>query len=52
MQTLFAVLAEVDGTRVPLAYYFMDTFKDNGHGIRRAEPGATTAILDQFQCSQ
>jgi hypothetical protein len=46
--TLFAVLAEVDGTGVPLAYCFMDTFKDNGHGIRRAEPGATTAILDQF----
>ena len=46
--TLFVVLAEVDGTGVPLAYCFMNTFKDNGHGIRRAEPGATTAILDHF----
>jgi hypothetical protein len=45
---LFAVLAEVDGTGVPLAYCFMDTFKDNTHGVRRAEPGAATAILDQF----
>ncbi|KAK9342808.1 hypothetical protein V1522DRAFT_424705 [Lipomyces starkeyi] len=46
--TLYAVLAEVDGTGVPLAYCFMDTFKDNSHGVRRAEPGATTAILDQI----
>ncbi|KAK9343186.1 hypothetical protein V1522DRAFT_248681 [Lipomyces starkeyi] len=45
--TLFAFLAEVDGTGVPLAYCFMDTFKDNSHAVCRAEPGATTAIVDQ-----
>ena len=46
--TLFAVLAEVDGTGVPLAYCFMETFEDNSRGVRQAEPGATTALLDQF----
>ena len=46
--TLFAVLAEVDGTGVPLAYCFVDTYKDNNKGIRHAEPGVTTAVLDQF----
>ena len=45
---LFAVLAEVDGTGIPLAYCFMDVFNDNCQGIRRADPGATTALLDQF----
>jgi hypothetical protein len=38
--TLFAVLAEVDGTGVPLADCFMDTFKDNNKGNRHADPGA------------
>jgi hypothetical protein len=45
---LFAVLAEIDGTGIPLAYCFMDVFNENSHGIRRADPGATTALLDQF----
>jgi hypothetical protein len=45
---LFAVLAEVDGTGVPLAYCFTELFKDNGRGVRRAESGALTAILEQF----
>jgi len=45
---LFAVLAELDGTGVPLAYCFTEIHKDNAKGERRAEPGATTAILDQF----
>ena len=46
--SLFAVLAEVDGTGVPLAYYFMETFEGNSHGVRQAAPRATTAILYQF----
>src|SRR6516164_4784086 len=45
---LFVVLAEVDGTGVPLAYCFMDVFTDNSRGVRRADPGATTHLLDQF----
>ena len=45
---LFAVLAEVDGTGIPLAYGFMDVFKDNSQGVRQVEPGATTNLLDQF----
>jgi hypothetical protein len=46
--TLFAVLAEVDGTGVPLAYCFMDTYKDNNKGNRHAEPEAIIDILGQF----
>ena len=45
---LFAVLAEVDGTGVPLAYCFTELFKDNSSGVRNAEPGTTTGILEQF----
>jgi MULE transposase domain len=45
---LFAVLAEVDGTGIPLAYCFIDVFNDDSHGTRRADPGATTALLNQF----
>jgi hypothetical protein len=45
---LFAVLAELDGTGIPLAYCFMDVFNDNSHEVRRADPGATTALLNQF----
>ncbi|EGU82050.1 hypothetical protein FOXB_07435, partial [Fusarium oxysporum f. sp. conglutinans Fo5176] len=45
---LFAVLAEVDGTGIPLAYCFMEVFKDNSKGVRQADPGATTSLLDQF----
>ena len=45
---LFAVLAEVDGTGVPLAYCFTELFKDNDRGVRRAKPGASTGILEQF----
>ena len=46
--TLFAVLAEVDGTRVPLAYCFGDVLKNNETNARHAEPGVVTNILDQF----
>jgi hypothetical protein len=45
---LFAVLAEVDGTGVLLAYCFTQLFKDNDRGVRRTEPGALKAILEQF----
>lgn len=45
---LFAVLAEVDSTGVLLAYCFTELFRDNSRGIRRAESGALTAILEQF----
>jgi hypothetical protein len=45
---LFVVLAEVDGTGVPLAYCFMDVFNDNSRGVRRADPRATTHLLDLF----
>ncbi|PVH96191.1 hypothetical protein DM02DRAFT_688395 [Periconia macrospinosa] len=45
---LFAVLAEVDGTGISLAYCFMDVFKDNSKGVRQADPGATTSLLEQF----
>ena len=43
---LFALLAELDGTGVPLAYCFVETVSiDN---TRHSEPGALTAILDKF----
>ena len=45
---LFAVLAEVDGTGVPLAYCFTQVFQDNDRGVCRAEPGALTSLLEQF----
>jgi hypothetical protein len=45
---LFAVLAEVDSTGVLLACCFTELFKDNSRGVRRAESGALTAILEQF----
>jgi hypothetical protein len=45
---LFAVMAEFDGTGVPLAYCFVDVFEDNGKGERNAEPGAVIGILTQF----
>ena len=45
---LFAVLAEVDGAGIPLAYCFTEVFKDNNQGVRRADPGATTSLLAQF----
>ena len=35
--SLFAVLAEVDGTGVSLAYSFMDTFEDNSRGVRQRQ---------------
>ena len=46
--SLFAVLAEVDGTGVPLAYCFVDVFKDNKTGDRYAVPGAIPSTLEQF----
>jgi hypothetical protein len=42
---LQAVLAEVDGTGVPLAYCFTNLFRDNGRGQRRSESGALAGIL-------
>ena len=45
---LFAVMAEFDGTGVPLAYCFVDVFEDNGKCERKAEPGAVIGILTQF----
>jgi hypothetical protein len=45
---LFAVLAELDGTGIPLAYCFMGICSDNSHGVRQADPGVTTGLLDRF----
>ena len=45
---LFAVLAEVDGTGVPLAYCFVEIVENNNKGERRAIPGAISGILCQF----
>ena len=45
---LFAVLAEVDGTGVPLAYCFVDVFKENKKGKRNAEPGTIVDVLIHF----
>ena len=45
---LFAVLAEFDGTGVPLAYCFVDVFENNRKGERNAEPGAIIGILSLF----
>ena len=44
---LFAV-AEVDGTGDPLDYCFLSVFEDNSRQTRRAEAGATTAVISQF----
>ena len=44
---LFAVLAEVDGTGVPLAYCFLG-ITPSADGVRRADAGALTHILEQF----
>ena len=43
---LFAILAELDGTGVPLAYCFVQTI--SVEDTRHSGPGALTAILDQF----
>ena len=45
---LFAVLAEVDGTGVPLAYCFMEVVENDNKGEHRAMPGATGGILCHF----
>jgi hypothetical protein len=45
---LFAVLAEVEGARVPLAYCFMEVFENDVKGERHAMPGATSSVLCQF----
>jgi hypothetical protein len=45
---LFAVLAEVEGTGVPLAYCFMEVFENDAKGERHAMPGATSSVLCQF----
>ena len=44
---LFAVLAEVDGAGVPLAYCFMG-ITPSVDGVRRADAGALTHILELF----
>lgn len=44
---LFAVLAEVDGIGVPIAYCFVDVIASND-GVKRADPGALIHILEQF----
>lgn len=46
--SLFSVLAEVHGTGAPLAYCFVEVFKDNSKGVRRAEPGSMIGVLAQF----
>ena len=43
---LFAILAELDGTGIPLAYCFVQTI--SVEDTRHSGPGALTAILDQF----
>jgi hypothetical protein len=45
---LFAVMAEFDGTGVPLAYCFVEIFEDNSKGERKAEPGAIIDIRSKF----
>jgi hypothetical protein len=44
----FVVLVEFDGTRLPLAYCFVDVFEDNRKGERNAEPGAIIGICSLF----
>ena len=44
---LFAVLAEVDGTGVVLAYLFVGMTPSDGDK-RRTDPGALTSLLEQF----
>ena len=44
---LFAVLAEVDGVGIPLAYCFVSV-TPSANGTNRAESGALTKILAQF----
>jgi hypothetical protein len=43
---LFAVLAELDGTGVPLAYLFLETRLEDGE--KNTDRGAVTHLLDQF----
>ena len=51
---LFAVLAEIDGTGVPLAYCLTEVVKPEGAGVKgekkklRAEPGALSTVLYRF----
>lgn len=46
---LFAVLAEIDGTGLPLAYCLLDVVKSpNESGKLRADLGAKTDVLKQF----
>ena len=44
---LFAVLAEYDGTGVPVAYCFIETMISQD-GVRRVDPGALSRLLSQF----
>ena len=45
---LFAVLAEVDGTGVPLAYCFVEVIPSNDGTKQAADAGALTHILQQL----
>ena len=45
---LFAVLAEMDGTGIPLAYCFIGKIPSVDGAMQGADPGATTGILRQF----
>lgn len=44
---LYAVLGELDGAGAPLAYLLVEVEKDQ-NGDRKATPGSTIAILQQF----
>src|SRR5207248_1250035 len=44
---LFTVLAEVDGTGIPLAYCFAEILVSED-GKKQKDPGATTCLLTQF----
>ena len=45
---LFAVLAEVDGTGVPLAYCFVYVIPSDDGKTKKADAGALTHVLQQF----
>lgn len=47
--SLYAVLAELDGTGVPIAYCFLGTIlAESSAAVARRDPGATTAVLQDF----
>ena len=44
---LFAVLAEYDGTGIPVVYCFIEIMISQD-GVRRVDPGALSPLLSQF----